>query len=573
MVAGSNGRAITRGVSAVAALGLAGLLLAPAADSSPNTDRYGGYVDLPAPGGATGFFRVEKVGNRWVFVTPAGHAFWYRGVQNIGDYFFVPGKYATKEEWGVQVRRRLKRWGFNAVGEYGAAAVSFGTVERMPFVHLFRPANNAMRNTGGFAAEPVKEIIGNIPTTTYNGWRGILIDAFDPKYPAYAAAFFDSAYNYRWLPGGPSGEAKDNPWLIGYATEDGDEWFGVTGGAAPDPNVIKPHPAWSVLVSAHPMAASANPGGYGPRTYTDRTNYSKLALRDFLKARYGSDLAALNAAWASRYTSWDQAGGYGVGSGLLDEAGQNPWVCTERPCPPADWNELRAMTPAARKDLDDFLERFTERLASVAVQAIRAKDPNHLIFSPDTTNQWGYVNRPPILRAMARWFDVLHVGYQEGPVFSAERKASVGQTYDLTGKPMITWVGITANADSAMAAHPDPFGVDSAPTQAARGEKYRMYVTNLLQARGANGDYPVVGLDFWGWMDQTNESANWGLVSLKDNAYDGREAVVAAGTDPWGYPTGGEKRNFGDFLGAVSRANAGVHGVLAATILAGRKRP
>jgi hypothetical protein len=66
----------------------------------------------------------------------------------------------------------------------------------------------------------------------------------------------------------------------------------------------------------------------------------------------------------------------------------------------------------------------------------------------------------------------------------------------------------------------------------------------------------VVGIKLWSYSDSWGEKANWGLVSLSDNAYDGREAVRARGVDPWGYPTGGEERDYGDFVSAVSRINA-----------------
>lgn len=531
--------------------------------AGPSLDRYGGLVALPSRNGANGFFRAEKFGKRWMFVTPEGHAFWMRSVQNIGDYFFPKnGKYpGGKPEWALQVRRRLKSWGFNAAGEYGAAELWFGKAEQMPFLFIFRPASNAIRNTGGYAREATKEIYANIPDAVYNGYRGILIDAFDPKYSEYAKAFFDSEYNLRSIPDG----AK-NSWLIGYATEDGDEWFGLTVGVPPDTNVIKPHPGWAVLVSADPMRRSANPGSYGTQEYKDLTNYSKRSLRDFLRIRYGNSLDALNAGWRSSYTSWDHDGGYGVGTGFLDEGGHHTWVASRRPAPAGDWNTLDAMTAVARKDLDDFLEVFAEKLGSVAVNAIRARDPNHLIFSPDTMNQWGYVSRAPVLRAAAKWFDVLHVGYQEGPTFTAERLAAPLETYDITGKPMVYWIGFTANEDSSMWAHGDPFGVDHSPNQAARAQKYAAYISHLFNGYGTNGDYPSLGIDFWGWGDQGNENANWGLVSPKDNAYDGIEARVAVGKDPWGYRMGGENRDYGDFLSAVRRANLSVDEKLLAQV-------
>ena len=41
-------------------------------------------------------------------------------------------------------------------------------------------------------------------------------------------------------------------------------------------------------------------------------------------------------------------------------------------------------------------------------------------------------------------------------------------------------------------------------------------------------------------MDKPAERANWGLVTPRDNAYDGKEAVEVRGKDRWGYCTGGE---------------------------------
>jgi hypothetical protein len=40
-----------------------------------------------------------------------------------------------------------------------------------------------------------------------------------------------------------------------------------------------------------------------------------------------------------------------------------------------------------------------------------------------------------------------------------------------------------------------------------------------------------------------------------DNAYDGKEAKRDSGMDQWGFQTGGEDRDYGDFLGSVQRAN------------------
>ena len=69
------------------------------------------------------------------------------------------------------------------------------------------------------------------------------------------------------------------------------------------------------------------------------------------------------------------------------------------------------------------------------------------------------------------------------------------------------------------------------------------------------GVIPYVGLRWWAYTDSTSEQTDWGLVTTSNNAYDGREAVIAAGTDAWGYATGGEQKNYGNFLDTVRSAN------------------
>ncbi len=48
------------------------------------------------------------------------------------------------------------------------------------------------------------------------------------------------------------------------------------------------------------------------------------------------------------------------------------------------------------------------------------------------------------------------------------------------------------------------------------------------------------------------DNENFGLATLQDNAYDGREARRASGLDPRGYPIGGEDADYGNLLGPLS---------------------
>ena len=44
-------------------------------------------------------------------------------------------------------------------------------------------------------------------------------------------------------------------------------------------------------------------------------------------------------------------------------------------------------------------------------------------------------------------------------------------------------------------------------------------------------------------------------VTRNDNPYDGKAAVRSAGTDQWGFHTGGEDQDYGDFLSTVRSTN------------------
>jgi hypothetical protein len=120
--------------------------------------------------------------------------------------------------------------------------------------------------------------------------------------------------------------------------------------------------------------------------------------------------------------------------------------------------------------------------------------------------------------------------------------------------PLAVWLGAYANHDSAFFRyHP---GMRS---QTQRGQFYEKSVSELFDTvAAATGVHPFVGLQWWEFSDNWREKANWGLVTLSDNAYDGHEARVAVGKDPWGFPVGGEERDYGDFISHVKKANFGV---------------
>lgn len=566
------GRKLARRAALVASLAL--LTASASSAKLPKRDRYGGVKQSVAEG--TGFFRTLKVGNRWMLVTPEGNPFWMAGVyvvdwrdggQAAADVF--ASRYGSDwEKFSKHAVRRLRSWGFNTLGEYSASHAlpiptrcnPRGNSEKMPFMRILHPAWYSAMNLWELAPGPVKTlVVGGVDPDIYKGPLGHLPDVFDPNFEAYARAL---AADPRVEDAGCraaeelDGKQKDaprgplhptlaaTPWLIGTAMDDSDHLFGFGPGPESPGNdrVLQPHIGWLVAVTRPTQESNREIGKpfnlKREMEYADPTVYSKLAWRDFLRAKYGS-LEKLNAAWGSHYSTWDSDGGWPTGHGLLDENGRHPWIGK-------DWERLSDTARPVAADMDAFLERFADRYFSVVAAAIRAATPNHLVFSPSMLNSQRGFTRGGILRAAGRWCDVIQI-HQD-----LDYPGYIALTYHEAGKPLISWVGIAARSDSAM---DTPKDAGEVKTQGDRGARYRKLVETLFSYHSADGSYPMVGVDWWEYMDKVDEGTNWGLVTPHDNAYDGREAVISRGTDSWGYPTGGEQRNYGDFLTPATSAN------------------
>src|SRR5205807_2072884 len=103
----------------------------------------------------------------------------------------------------------------------------------------------------------------------------------------------------------------------------------------------------------------------------------------------------------------------------------------------------------------------------------------------------------------------------------------------LGDKPIVQWLGFGANPDSNLWRYPNLSFFYA--TQSDRAVAYAAAVNFLYNATVTSSSMkPVIGFKWWSLVDSWGEKSNWGLVSLRDNAYDGREARVSSGTDAWG---------------------------------------
>ena len=399
-------------------------------------------VNDPATG-PVGYYRIGLIGDRYVMVDPEGWCLLPRGVwgaadatiadgssgsifhngvvQNIG---FDPGRHSNLENYyGTnEVAPRLTRLGFNFFGGYSPAAMSWtsprlgvsvtagspnGVVptqrkdspDRKPFEYFISHQKQAMR--WGMVKNIAAGITGNrkfigpsyMPDVfddpdVVPGAPGRYKTACDGTVPNLIRDTNIATTNAQWetnWTGDPEYPPPyTNPWMI-YVDMWERDW--LCGQAE-----YHRHLGYSVFCSPPSYTSYVDPGGV-TRTLTgaDQTNYSKIAFSNWLKTKY-TTIGALNAAWATDnfYTTFDSAGGYGVGTGVLDEDGKKSWL---------GWNgssaegvSLSTCSQTVRDDLDDLMEYFFEQLFRLTCAGMRAACPNVLLFCPasDDETPWRF---------------------------------------------------------------------------------------------------------------------------------------------------------------------------------------
>jgi hypothetical protein len=526
----------------------------PLVSDAPSVDQYGGLTALPSPNGGTGHWRVEKFDNRWLFVDPLGNGFWMLGVQNIDPTTdshnvyetTVQNKYGDYAKWGGYAILRLKQWNFNTVSDYAIRYVIPWDSSRsgkavLPATTLDSNTRHSFTNAGNYGTGPVKDLYLGL-NGTYTGYRGSFPDVFDPNFANYVNANLKAgAADPYW------GQQFTSPWFIVYSPDDADYLTGFGPGAqVPTPDgAIHPHLGWIVLCTNPTQSV-----GHGI-IYSDTTVYSKRSLQTFLSTSYSGSISALNAAWGSNYTTFGSAGGYGSGTGLMDEDGRHTtWLGTENGYLTTSYGTSSRVVA----DLDAFLYELAVQYFSTIENAFRRYAPNVLLMSPNTLNSHGGLTRRQILQAAGQYCDVLNAGIR------------TQQILDLTEQyagdlPIVTWEGFPANPDSDLFSYPL---ADSSKTQADRAANYVSRLNFLLNSHVTSSRiYPVIGIKWWAWLDSWGEKTNWGLVSFHDNAYDGQQAVMIATKDIWGFSRGGEERNYGDFVSAVRNSNLRIIQIIA----------
>jgi len=636
----------------------------------------GDLTDYARPGDSyktSGFFTVEKIGSRWWYMTPEGHAFIALSVSVLtpkgndgrgptgmthGDH--IQAKYGGPEvylsHWANAAIARLRRWGFNTIGTFSHNIQTQPYIaHRMPYVITLRLSNKAVLDNE----------VGNV-------WEGVGGGKFpDLWHPDFLRAI-DRRMQQHATP-----EMVHDPYIVYLFPDQADELRGIS----------EHHPslAWAAWVG-HPVI-----GGHA--------NYTKRALRDFLRAKYGA-IHRLNIAWGTAYTTWESNGEYNTGRGFLDQG--------KTGAPRSNRQAFKTRSEALQADMAAFEHQLFERYAKLMTSTIRKYAPHHLIVTPNALSakvaveafdgyfdvfwardRWVYdalkIKRPLGASAMSYltaerdsplrlegwlapqfevqsvstsrglrhylkiwpahqtphqkfWFNfkgghplrmalfdtdqrMLNMGISPGNVYdimqtgtdhhgnwlqlrsrgyrtgslSALAQRLVGHVADCQSanprddspaapqsrrvRSLETWQNPTfcrarANGTPPQRTYyrrqglgsPDHNGFSTGyDRQEDRARAWHDGLYESLMEPAANGDYFRIGANWWKFSDNGwtywRERYNFGLVTLRDNAYDGREATTQ-GADSQPGTSDDETHDYGDLITGVTQANTGLYEAL-----------
>ena len=169
----------------------AALFVGTALADSGDYDRYGGWMKMN--GTKTGFFHTQQIDGRWWLVTPEGHVFFSKGVDNVSykpEAASSPKPPSDLQGWAVSTVRQLRGWGFNTAGAWSVSELYDKGIVYAPIVNM--------------AAAVQKDV-----------WlKGGVVDYFSPEFRKAVERVAEREC---------APHAKD-PWLLGYFTDNELRW-------------------------------------------------------------------------------------------------------------------------------------------------------------------------------------------------------------------------------------------------------------------------------------------------------------------------------------------------------------
>jgi hypothetical protein len=158
-------------------------------------NRYGGSLDLPRER-ATGFFRTQKIGDRWWLIDPEGYRFYHVGINTVREPRDVNAGFGSPEQWAEKVTALFRENGFNGLGN--------GSSTRLQQVG--QPLVWVLRHNFLFAFARSKGLVEAASGT--QGFPNRCMPVFHPEFPAFCEAY-----------GQALAVTANDPTLLGIMTE------------------------------------------------------------------------------------------------------------------------------------------------------------------------------------------------------------------------------------------------------------------------------------------------------------------------------------------------------------------
>lgn len=445
--------------------------LTKAADEEPalpvsSWDKYGGSLTQPLTPG-TGFFATKKAADRWYLTDPAGNAFFSLGVDCVG---------AANDCRIEGIHNYLEWLPEHSDPEYTHFFATGHTPEGKPVESFAFTQANLQRAFGSHWYERWQEMmlhqLRGLGINTIGNWsdRALLrrqampYVTMLPQFPDTAAHIFrdfPDVFAPEYTAEAQKSAAalaakKDDPWMIGY--------------------FLRNEPSWAFVDHLNLGAeVLANPA----RTAT------KEKLVAVLTAQYHNQIADLNAAWHTDFTSFDQ---------LYTTA---------------------AVPAAADQDLRAFSRQMVKQYVSVPAAACRAVDPNHLILGM----RWAWVSDPDLI---AGWedYDVFSINcYAMDPTKELDQIRALG-----VDRPVMIGEFHFGALDSG----PTATGLEAVSSQADRGTAFRHYCEAVAATPNGVGCHYFQAYDQFALGRFDGENYNIGLFDICSQPYEALGAAVRA---------------------------------------------
>lgn len=176
----------------------------------PEINKYGSWNISKTKG--TGFFRTEKIDNRWWIIDPGGKLFIHKGIG-----VFTPGtsenqtkaltaKYESEEKWMSAETKFLKEQGFNGTGAWSDVDLMRKEIAPLVYTIIVSPM-------GAYKAQHKKKFGGKYEQAGWQGYRFDLAMVFDPEFDLYVEKEISKIQKY-----------KNDKYLLGYYTDNELPW-------------------------------------------------------------------------------------------------------------------------------------------------------------------------------------------------------------------------------------------------------------------------------------------------------------------------------------------------------------